>query len=57
MIEVLHTALQLLAIATPICSAAYVVGKVRAELGVLRRDVDRAHERIDGVDNKLFSLR
>lgn len=43
-------------VASSICSAAYVVGKVRAELAGLRRDVDRAHERIDRVADKLFEV-
>lgn len=55
MSEVLQTALQVLAIATPVCSAAYVVGRVRAELAGLRRDVDKAHERIDDINSIFFS--
>lgn len=40
----IDTFLLVLATVSPIASAAYVVGKVRAELAGLRRDVDR-HER------------
>lgn len=55
-LELVSIVAAVLAILSPICSAAYVVGRVRAELAGLRRDVDRAHERIDGVQDKLFEV-
>lgn len=55
-LEVLQLVGAALAVLSPICSAAYVIGKVRAELAGLRRDVDRAHERVDRVSDKLFEV-
>lgn len=42
--DALPVIVAVLAIISPIASAAYVVGSVRAQLSGLRRDVDR-HER------------
>lgn len=52
----LETIAAALGILTSICSAGYVVGMVRAELKGLRRDTNRAHERIDNVEDKLFEV-
>lgn len=40
---VLELVATVIAVIAPICSAAYVVGRVRAELEGLRSDVDDAH--------------
>jgi hypothetical protein len=53
---ILETIAAGLGILTSICSAGYVVGMVRAELKGLRRDMNRAHQRIDNVEDKLFEV-